>query len=216
LNDTIQEVQKQSGYADYNAAFDKALEIISRLSGNNDKFEARALTQKAALDKYIGKDNATDILNNLMDSLSNEDLGLIIQGKVQISEKDTEESVRKSLDVMEQTFAKEDLSVAVSLRTKLTSDKNLTQKQIKEMLEEEGKLGEYDQLYDFENESDLQKIDSVNSIVEEQIRKNEELADSGIEAMKKQVEEYEKAQERLNQLNNAKSHRFLDEKETEE
>ena len=218
LNDTISKLQNVDGYKDYNAAFDKAIEIISQLSGNNDDFEARAIAEKQLLDKYSGKENATNLLKNLMSELSDEDLGLLLQGKVQINEQDTIESVRQTLDLAQKRFAEEDLSIAVSLRTKLTSDKNLTQKQVKEMQEELGALGaEYDQLFDFANKSELEKLDIVNSIVEEQIKVNEELASDGIEVMKEQMEEYEAAQKRLNELHEkAKYGNGLTEEETKE
>ena len=202
LDNAIKQIQNQPGYNDYNTAFDKAMEIISRLSGNNDQYANRAYTEKAVLDKYAKGSNARNLAESMMDTLSDEDLSLIIQGKVQISEKDTRESIRQSLELAKQTFAQEDLSVVSDLMSKIASDKKLTNKELEEALAERNILAKdyADELYDFENRSALEQADILNGIIRDKIAQNQELVDGGIDALKEQMTGYEDAQKRLNEL----------------
>ena len=205
LEETVNELRETAEYAGKSQSelTQAAIQMLSNLSGNNEKYAQRALTEDYLINtKFAEKDYAQDLVEGMMDDLSDEDLSLLIQGKVIIDKNSTEESVRKDLDEMQKSFAQEDLSIVSDLMSKVASDKKLTNKELEAALAERNQLAkDYDtDLQDFERRSELEQVDILNGIIRDRIEANKEFATEGIKSYQEYVDDYEQKQDELNKL----------------
>ena len=208
LEETVNELRETAEYSEKSGKSDSevlqaAVQMLSGLSGNNEKYAQRALTEDYVINtKFADNSYAQDLVNSMMDDLSDEDLSLLIQGKVIIDKNSTEESVRKDLDEMQKSFAQEDLSIVSDLMSKIASDKKLTNKELEAVLAERNQLAkDYDtDLQDFERRSELEQVDILNGIIRDRIEANKEFATEGIKSYQEYVDEYEQKQSRYKEL----------------
>jgi len=179
-----------------------ALDLVSNLSDNNKDFRTRALATNSLVSKYgetIGKGiNARDYAN----SLSEDDLKILLSGKVIIDKETTKEDIEKQIDAISAQLENDgSLEIVASLRTKLTSGKKLNKKELEEALGEESALAEqYTVFSDFENQSELEQIKSINAVGGAEITKKNERIASAKETAQKKIEYYEQIAEEEEKL----------------
>ena len=212
LQETIADLRKTGDYqkASQHDVTEAAINMLSGLSGNNKTYEQRARGTNYLVNKYgenYGKiGNITNFANNLTD----DELALVLQDKVYIDSKTTEEEIHNQLDIIQKEASKDDLSIAVSLRAKLTSDKKLTKSELEEYAQEQGLLlQDYEvELHDFENQSNLEQVQNLNAIVDDKIAANQRYlqevkqdAQDEVELYEKNLEEFKKLQYQKNAAN---------------
>ena len=125
----------------------------------------------------------------IIDTWSSKDIELLLSGRVQFDGLKTEKDLRDIVNVAKTALSEEDLTVAVSLRAKIASDKKLTKSQLKEMAGEESTLEqEYEiELSDFDNQSQLEQVDTLNQIVDEKIALNNKYIKNARETAQEQA-----------------------------
>lgn len=219
LQDTIAELKNTQQYSktSMHDVTEAALDILSGLSGNNKEYEQRARGTNYLVGKYGENYGKIGNVSNFANNLTDDELSLVLQGKIAIDKNTTVEEIHNQLDIIQKETAKEDLSIAVSLRAKLTSDKKLTKKEMEEFAQEQGiLLQDYEnELYDFENQSNLNQVRNLNAIVDEKIAANRRYLQDVEEDAQKEVDLYKKNLQEFEKLNNESKVRVLDKDERE-
>ena len=130
---------------------------------------------------------------------SEEDIRLLLSGQISFDGLQLEEDFKKAVELAKNKLSEEDLTVVVSLREKMASDKKLTKTQLKEAVGEQSTLEkDYEvELSDFDDQSQLKQVDTLNKIVDEKIALNRKYIKNAKETAK---EEAELSQTRLDNL----------------
>lgn len=155
-------------------------------------------------------------LNKYIENLSDFEKQIIFSGQIDFDTIKTIEDINKEINRLQNKVDQEDLSVVVSLRSKVASDKKLTKAQLKEMAGEQSSLEQdYEiELSDFDNQSQLKKVDTLNEIANEKIQNNNEYIKSinkTIDADRKKLEEDKKFyEEEIALLEYRKKAAFID------
>ena len=141
-------------------------------------------------DLYLGIEEFKATLDEsgkqYIDSLSDEDKQILLSGKIEIDGYKTAQELQKALELAKNSLSEEDLTIAVSLREKVSSDKKLTKTQIKEAAGEESTLEkDYEvELSDFDDQSQLKQLDTLNKVVNDKIALNKKYIENAAETAK--------------------------------
>ena len=201
-------------------------EYFNKIESVRDKLNVEFNNDSEKVDKLIntyvqGLDNEfiqlgtglTDLKNKLklsdeefqkiIDNWSLEDIQLLLSGNAKYEGLKLEEDLKAAVESAKNSLNEEDLTIAVSLRTKIASDKKLTKSQIKEMASEESTLEkDYEvELSDFDNQSQLGQVDTLNQIVNDKIALNNKYIKNARETAK---EDARLTEIRLNDLQKEK------------
>lgn len=174
-------------YGDGEESQEKISSIIDTyIGGLNNEF----LQTERSLEKLREEGKLTEEDFKEIEKWSNEDKKLLFTGKIDWNVPHTLEEVQKQKDFIQNELSNEDLTVVASLRTKLTSDKKLSKKELEEAAGEESTLSQdYEaNLYDFDNQSQLDQVEILNDIVNQKIAANQRYLDN----LKEQKEEEKK------------------------
>ena len=183
----------------------EAINLVADLSGSNAEQVTRARATTTLIQKY-GEQVGNINIQKFADSLSQEDLQVLLSGKIVIDEDKTEEQIKEQIKVIQNNMQPEDLSIAVSLREKLASDKNskgkLTKKQVEEARQEAGALGlDYEaEFSDFENQSQLKQVETLNNVVQDKIEINKAYLENVKQNSQEELEIYDEVKEQYRKL----------------
>ena len=128
---------------------------------------------------------------------SDEDKKILLSGKIEFDGYETEEELKKALDIAKNSLSEDDLTIVTSLRSKITSDKKLTKKEVEEAAGEESTLmQDYSvEMADFDNQSQLDQLESLNKIVDDKIEINKKYIQNAQETAEKEKETLEDRKE---------------------
>ena len=193
-------------YDNYDLRFEKALEMIGQYSDNNKDYSTRAYATKTITDKYGSKVAEGFNLQEYLSKLGLEDLQYIINGQVVIDKDTSEKDINKQLDAIKSDL-KDDgsLDIVTSLRDKMTSGKKMTKKELEEAMgEKAGLANQYIDFSDFDNQSELEQIKTINEVADAEIERNRERLKSAKSTAKEKLEYYEKISQEMSkyEINN--------------
>lgn len=181
-------------FADYNFEAIKSFEeydriiqsireqLLTEFNGDSEKVNSLLKTYLKDVDNEfvsigLGLEEIREEFNLTEETFkdwSESDKKLLLSGKVEIDGLETEEEFRKAINAAKNKLSDEDLTIVVSLRSKLASDKKLTKTQLKEAAGEESTLAEdyEDEMATFDMQSELEQLETLNRIVDDKIAVN--------------------------------------------
>lgn len=186
--------------ADLDTFLKQAIDILDTTHTETNDYRNRALATNSLVNKYGTTFGKGIDVKEFADSLSQEDLTMLLSGKVVIDKDTTETDIKNQLKAISESLDTDgELEIVTSLRAKLTSGKKLTKKELEEAMGEESTLAQdYTEFTDFENQSELEQIKNINAVGDAEIKKNEETLANAKDIAKEKLKYYnELAEEEL-------------------